>query len=451
MKRMLTSFFGLGLLPIAPGTWASATVAAIMAAVYSAGATTGLMMVAAAVLAVAGTLVTIFFSADVVRIAGRDDPGEIVADEVAGQGLCYFVLFGLSGDFWALLVGGFLLFRLFDILKPCPLRRLERLEGGWGIVADDLGAGLYAVLAFLLLNAAGVTDYLRETITWSQGNTLGIAAAAVLGTVQGLTEFLPVSSSGHLVLFEHLFDFDPEKPAMLLFDLAVHVGTVTAILIVFRRTIRDFLANLLSSGKYGANPIDIYKRSPSVHFLVLAVFTTGVTGVVGLLFKEYFEEARGQLPVVAGMWVITASVLIAADMRKKTRVGLRKFGFFAAGIVGLAQAAAIMPGISRSGATICAAILIGLHRRWAVEYSFLIAIPAILGAALVEGIGQLGPIAANDLSIGAFASGTIFSTVVGVGALKLLIKVSRSSKLKYFAFYCLALAGVVTVWLLSKG
>ena len=155
--------------------------------------------------------------------------------------------------------------------------------------------------------------------------------------------------------------------------------------------------------------------------------------------------------VVAAMWVITGLLLFVTDKRTKTRLSLREFGFMGAAIVGIAQAAAIMPGISRSGATICAAILIGLHRRWAVEYSFLIAIPAIVGATLVESIGQIRNGGFGHVEPLPTLVGTISAALVGVAALKLLIRVSRSSKLKYFGFYCWALAAVVAVWLMTKG
>jgi undecaprenyl-diphosphatase len=136
------------------------------------------------------------------------------------------------------------------------------------------------------------------------------------------------------------------------------------------------------------------------------------------------------------------------DWRKKARLGLREFGVLAAIIVGLAQATAILPGISRSGTTICAAILIGLRRRWAVEFSFLIAIPAILGATLLESVKHFTEISSGSLPIASAAAGAIAAALTGVLALKLLIKTSRAAKLKYFAFYCYLLACLVFVYAL---
>ena len=171
-------------------------------------------------------------------------------------------------------------------------------------------------------------------------------------------------------------------------------------------------------------------------------------GVLGLSLEKYFSAARGSLTVVGFMWFITATLLLITDLRKKTRLGLRQFGVLAAIIVALAQSAAIMPGISRSGATICAAILVGLHRRWAVEFSFLIAIPAILGAALIQTIKDFAEITSGNLQLVPILAGTVTAAVTGIMALKLLIKTSRSANLKYFAFYCYLLGSFVLIYLL---
>jgi undecaprenyl-diphosphatase len=298
-----------------------------------------------------------------------------------------------------------------------------------------------------LCGKAGVIEYVSGLLVSSDGSSLGVLPAVVLGIVQGLTEFLPVSSSGHLVLLENLFHFDPETPEMLLFDLILHVGTLAAIFVVFRKSIAALVANLLAWRKYGTTPLDVYRRSPSVHILVLAVLVTGVTGTLGLLLENYFSAARGSLMMVAWMWVVTGTFLLITDWRGNTRMGLRQFGVLAAIGIGLAQTVAILPGVSRSGATICAAILIGLRRRWAVEFSFLIAIPAILGATAVESVKHFAEISSGNLPIGSAAAGAVAAALTGILALKLLMKTARAANLKYFAFYCYLLAGFVFVYL----
>jgi len=399
--------------------------------------------------ALAGSVVCVKSASASIAATGKNDPREVVADEFAGQAVTFFVgPFLAAGPAWVIALLGLVLFRIFDISKPWPIRKLEKFPAGWGILADDLLAGVYAGAALFLCSKAGVIEYIGGLLVPSGGSPLGVPQAVALGIVQGLTEFLPVSSDGHLVLFENLFNLDPESPQMLLFDLTVHVGTVVAIFVVFRKSIAALAANLLAWRKYGASPLEIYRRSPSVHVLVLAVLVTAVTGVCGLSLEEYFVAARGKLVVVPIMWIINGTLLLMTDWRKKARLGLREFGVLAAIIVGLAQATAILPGISRSGTTICAAILIGLRRRWAVEFSFLIAIPAILGATLLESVKHFTEISSGSLPIASAAAGAVAAALTGVLALKLLIKTSRAAKLKYFAFYCYLVACLVFVYAL---
>lgn len=450
MKRLLTSCFGLGWLPVAPGTWGSLPPAIVFALMCCSGTAPLITSIVMAVLVLASSVICLKFAAAAITATGKSDPKEVVADEFAGQAVTFLVIGGAipTGRIWAAAVLGFLLFRLFDIAKPWPIRKLEKLPNAWGILADDLLAGVYAGIALLLCCKTGLVEYLDGLFLCPESPSMNIFSAAILGVIQGLTEFLPVSSSGHLVLFEHLFGLRPERAEMLLFDLTTHIGTVAAIFVVFRKSIVAFFKNLFACRQYGTTPVKIYKKSPSVHLLVLAVVATVVTAVVYKVFKTPLESAR-RLPIVTGMWVVTGTLLLATDFRKRAKLGLRQFGIIAAMVVGLAQGAAILPGISRSGATICAAILIGLRRRWAVEFSFLIAIPAILGAAAVkfaENYGQVGP---ATLPLSSLVVGAAAAFVVGIFALKLLIKTSRNANLKFFAFYCYILACFVLLYLLK--
>ncbi len=445
MKRLLTSCFGLGLLPIAPGTWGSLPPMLIFSVLVSMGISNNYLLLVMLVLALAGSIVCVGFAPAAIARTGKNDPGEVVADEFAGQAVTFMGIATITPSQMIVAAAlGFLLFRLFDIVKPWPIRKLEKLPQGWGILADDLLAGVYAGATLFLCLKFGAIEYISQLCgagPLGAGNeSLNIFTATILGIVQGITEFLPVSSSGHLVLFGNIFHLDTEKPEMLLFDLAVHIGTLVSIFIVFYKSIVAFLKNMASFRKYGTRPIEIYKRSPSIHIFVLAIITTGVTGVLGMSFKHYFAAAFGSLRTVALMWIVTGTFLLITDFRKKTRMGIREFGVIAAVIIGLAQTVAILPGVSRSGATICAAILIGLHRRWAVEYSFLIAIPAILAATLVESLENFSKIGSAALPMSAIIVGSVAAAIAGVLALKILIKISRAANLKFFAFYCYILA-----------
>jgi len=449
---MLTSCFGLGFMPIASGTWGSMPPAIIFAGLCLVCSGWGLIAVNAAVMvimAIIFSVVCVKFTPHIVKIqGGKKDPGEIVADEWAGQSVAFIGAYASGYKEIAIVaVAGFLLFRFFDILKPWPIRKLEKFPDGWGVLLDDILAGIFACILLNLGLWAYRTGQFAEISELS--GEMNVLFASFLGAVQGLTEFLPVSSSGHLVLFEHILKLDPDTQEMLIFDLITHVGTVLAILVVFRKSIVAFTKNLFAFAKYGKNPIEIYKKSPSIHFAFLGVVSTVITFGVYKLFEDPLKAARGNLAVVAGMWLITATLLLITDYRKETRVSLRKMGILAAVIIGLAQAGAIMPGISRSGSTICVAVLLGLHRRWAIEYSFLLAMPAILGGAAIEIITNSDALAGSSMTAGVMVAGALSACLVGIFALKLLIGASKRKNFKYFAIYCYLLAITVGICLIA--
>ena len=455
IKRLFTSCFGLGFSPIAPGTFGSMLPAAIFGVMLTAGAGIG---AAAAVLSISGIIFSfacLRFTAHITKLTGKSDPSEVVADEYAGQSITLLMaMLSLRSSEYPLSPAlvltitfvCFLLFRLFDIVKPWPVCTLERLPGGLGVLADDLFAGLYAGVCFLFMNRLGWIGQLSDM--FFAGGGLAPGYAMILGAVQGLTEFLPVSSSGHLVLFESIIPgLDPDTPQMLLFDLSIHVATVGAILMIYLKDIRGFTGTLMDVKRHSFNPLTIYKHNPAWRFLICAGVTTVVTVIIYKIFEEPLKSAR-QLEVVAAMWLVTGTLLLITDGKKRTRVGLRDFGIMGAVVIGMAQSVAILPGISRSGATICVAILWGLHRKWAIQYSFLIAMPAILGGTLLELIDNPGIIGADILPASSIAAGMITAFAMGMAALKLLIFVSKKKKLKYFAIYCYAISIASFVYLI---
>ena len=367
IERLAASCFGLGWLPLAPGTWGSLPTTIVFTVMCYFQAPTPLILAVMTAMALIGIIVCVKFTPFVTAATGDEDPSEIVADEFAGQAITFLFIPFLGMDllsarhFLTTAAAGFFLFRAFDTLKPWPSNKLEKLPKGWGVLADDLMAGVYAGVSLIICARLGWLEYLSGLIRFD--GRLNIFSAIILGTIQGLTEFLPVSSDGHLVLLETLLKFDAATPQMLLFDLAAHIGTLVVIVVAFRKPIAAIFRGLSIDIKSGVNPITLFKESPSAHVAVLVVVATIVTGVIGVLLKKYFISARGSLAVVALMWFINGTLLLITDWRKKTRLELQQLGLLAAVLIGLAQAAAIMPAISRSGTTICAAILIGLHRR----------------------------------------------------------------------------------------
>jgi phosphatidylglycerophosphatase A len=192
MRRLAASCFGLGWLPVAPGTWGSLPPVIIFALMCRFGAPGMAVLVVMAALALAGSFICVKCAPSAIAATGEADPREVVADEFAGQSVTFLavpLLFaeGLSsGQVWAATLVGFALFRFFDIVKPWPARRLEKLPGGWGVLADDLMAGLYASLGLLLCLQTGLLGRLGELFSF-EGGALNAPKAAILGALQGLT------------------------------------------------------------------------------------------------------------------------------------------------------------------------------------------------------------------------------------------------------------------------
>ena len=264
--------------------------------------------------------------------------------------------------------------------------------------------------------------------------------AVVLGVVQGLTEFLPVSSSAHLAITQRWYALDPESLPMHVFDGLVHIGTTIAVLIVFANPLRRYGHRLI--GELSSNWTG---KRYALRILLLGVVAIIPTGVIGLGFKKTFERAFGE-PVWIGVGLLITGVLLAATAGVgRGKRGWKDFAWWQAAVVGIAQGIAIWPGVSRSGSTICAATFCGLRRRWAAEFSFFIAVPAILGATALKLREAFAMSAENAVPIvwGPALVGAAVSLIVGVLALRLLLGAVRRTKLHYFSYYCWAVGVLV--------
>jgi undecaprenyl-diphosphatase len=257
--------------------------------------------------------------------------------------------------------------------------------------------------------------------------------AIILGTIQGLTEFLPVSSSGHLVLFQNLFGMhEPE----LLFDICLHVGTLTAVLIVFYREIFQILTALvqLPSRLRSAGGIrNLLAGDASIRMALLIAVGSIPTAVIGLLFKEITDQLFGSLTIVGCMLLVTGTLLwLTRKIRSKGRP-IERTRLKDALLVGLVQGLAILPGISRSGSTIATALFLGVDRKVAGRYSFLLSIPAIVGALL---LGLDTPELHTTIPLTTIVAGSVVSALVGWLALVILLRVVDRGQLHRFAPYC---------------
>jgi undecaprenyl-diphosphatase len=296
---------------------------------------------------------------------------------------------------------------------------------------------------------------------------LTLTKAVILGVVQGLTEFLPISSSAHLAFSQKLLKLDPSSHTILLFDMLTHVGTLVSMAVVFGHTLKKYLLRLVRecSPSWGrpndrattAVRASLGRGEPEVaaamvatsantlrrprlacRFLMLGIVATIPTGVIGLAFKDMFEASFGRTRQVGVELILTGFLLVIVAWLPRGRKGWRRFTWFHAFLIGLGQAAAILPGISRSGTTISTAAYCGLRRRWAGDFSFFIAVPAILGATLllVKDAFALPKDELAGLPWGPMLWGSIVSAAVGTFSLWLLIRMVQRSHLHWFAPYC---------------
>jgi len=250
--------------------------------------------------------------------------------------------------------------------------------------------------------------------------------AILLGIVQGLTEFLPVSSSGHLVLVQELLGV---KQAGVAFELLAHLGTLVAVLIYFRRTIWRLVLAALGKGS----------RDDRRMVLWLIVGTVPA-GVAGYLLQDFFKQAFSNPLVTSCMLFVTGVILLGTRF---VRRGDRPISFVSALVMGIGQAVAIMPGISRSGATIASGLFAGVRPSQAAEFSFLLSIPAIAGATLLEAPEILS--VSSEL-MAPYLLGSLFSLVFGLVAVYVVLETIKRGKFDYFAYYCFA-AGALGVYL----
>lgn len=255
--------------------------------------------------------------------------------------------------------------------------------------------------------------------------------AAILGIVQGLTEFLPVSSSGHLELAKYLMGDQSIPEQSLLMTVVLHFGTALSTVVIFRKDILNILKSLLS-----------FKRDEDTMFAVKIVISMIPAALVALFFEKEIDALFDKQILLVGIsLLVTAALLILADRATDTS---KKVGFGSALIVGISQAIAILPGISRSGATISTSVLLGIDRTKAARFSFLMVVPLIFGKIAKDLLSGDLSVAANP-HWGGLLIGFIAAFITGIFACKWMIALVKRSQLKYFAFYCIIVGTLAIV------
>ena len=266
----------------------------------------------------------------------------------------------------------------------------------------------------------------------------------LLGIFQGITEFFPVSSSGHLAFFQKIFGTTLKltKEETHLYNVMVHFATVLAVIIVFRQTLLRLIKSLFVKEEYKE-----IKSKNNIWMIVLIIVATIPTGLIGILGRKFFIRMEGNLLFIGIMFFVTAVFLIAASrFRSEEKNEYKKIGILSAFIIGIVQGIAVSPGISRSGSTISTARMLKISRERAGEFSFLMSIPAILGAMLLE-VFKSGVTTAG---VHIFISGFISAFISGYFSLKFLLVFIKKGKIHYFAYY-VALMGVISIVLHGRG
>ena len=265
---------------------------------------------------------------------------------------------------------------------------------------------------------------------------MSLINAIVLGIVQGLTEFLPVSSSGHLVIAEHLLP-GWHQPGIV-FEILLHLATLLAVVIFFRHDLVLLVKSIYTSGP---------KASKQRRFLLMLLLATIPTGIIGLTGKKFFVTLFNRLDVVGGMLLITALLLWLAERQAPEKLTKNSTRVVDAILIGITQGLAIIPGISRSGSTIAVGMLLGIEPRAAARFSFILSIPAICGAALLN-ISEISASPSNQILT--CLCGALAALVTGLMALKFLLMIIEERRLKIFSLYC-SVVGCATLLLTLTG
>jgi len=253
--------------------------------------------------------------------------------------------------------------------------------------------------------------------------------AILLGLIQGLTEFLPVSSSGHLEIAKAIFGDNSLPQESLTFTVILHFATALSTIVIFRKEVQTIIKGLLQ-----------FRWNEEFQFSLKIIISMLPAVVVGLFFEKQLESFfGGKLLLVGCMLLVTALLLLLADKAQNTTKNVSYNNSF---VIGVSQAIAMLPGISRSGATISTSVLLGIDRTKAARFSFLMVVPLIFGKVAKDLFG--GEISLENSQIGVMGVGFIAAFISGLLACSWMIKLVKKSKLSYFAIYC-AIVGLIAI------
>lgn len=260
---------------------------------------------------------------------------------------------------------------------------------------------------------------------------MDIIDAIILGIIQGLTEFLPVSSSGHLELGKAILGANSIPEESLLFTVVLHFATALSTIVIFRKDVLEIIKGIFQ-----------FKWNEEFQFAVKIVISMIPAALIGFFLEDFMEVFfDGAILIVGIMLIITAVLLYLADMAKTTAKGV---SFRSAFVIGMAQAVAMLPGISRSGATISTAVILGIDKTKSARFSFLMVVPLIFGKVAKDLLS--GDINFESAQMGAMGAGFIAAFLAGLIACTWMIQLVRKSKLTYFAIYCVVVGLIAIAW-----
>ncbi|MDD6153966.1 MAG: undecaprenyl-diphosphate phosphatase [Eubacteriales bacterium] len=273
--------------------------------------------------------------------------------------------------------------------------------------------------------------------------------AIILGIVQGLAEFLPISSSGHLALIQNLLGIQGDKVVM--FTVMLHMGTLVSVFIMYWSDIWALIKELfITIGDIFTGKGLRLQERPVRKLGVMIIVSTIPTAIMGFAFNDFFESLYSNIALIGAGFIITGFMLYLSEKFGEANRDLQHMNFRNAIFIGILQGVAIAPGISRSGSTMVGGLTVGLKRDFAVKFAFLISIPTILGSFLMEFKSAASTIAKSPDMFGVMAVGVVVAAICGIIAIKAMIKAVSDKKLKYFSYYVWALGAAVIIYSFVK-
>ncbi|MCX5750635.1 MAG: undecaprenyl-diphosphatase UppP [Candidatus Saganbacteria bacterium] len=271
---------------------------------------------------------------------------------------------------------------------------------------------------------------------------MSILQAVFLGIVQGLTEFLPISSSAHLTIFQYILGIPPDIP----FDVTVHLATLFAVLLYFWKDILNLIAGFFNGLLQLAHRDTIgFKNNRDFYFSILVIIATIPTALMGFLFKDFFESLFSSLLAIGCFLILTGILIVLAEWRKRGDKQIGQVFWWDAVIIGVGQGCAIAPGLSRSGTTISTSLFRGFNRELAARFSFILSIPAIFGAFLLQ-LKDVAKVGMQGSSGGLLLVGFIAALISGYLAIKVFMRIIEKTSIRGFAYYCFVVGALVVLY-----